>query len=69
MFSHKPLKTRIHILLFVTNMGRLDVEVEDRLEQRLRMAVLKRYGGRKGDLKKAVVDAIEKWLREEAKDE
>jgi peptide-methionine (S)-S-oxide reductase len=46
-------------------MGRLDVEVEDKLEQRLRMAVLKRYGGRKGDLKKAIVDAIERWLREE----
>jgi hypothetical protein len=50
-------------------MGRLDVEVEDKLEQRLRMAVLKRYGGRKGDLKKAVVDAIEKWLKEEGKGE
>jgi hypothetical protein len=31
------------------------------------MAVLKRYGGRKGDLKKAVVDAIEKWLKDEGK--
>ncbi|MGD0424092.1 MAG: hypothetical protein ABSA92_11630 [Candidatus Bathyarchaeia archaeon] len=46
-------------------MGRLDVDVEDKLEQRLRMAVLKKYGGRKGDLKKAVVDAIEKWLEKE----
>jgi hypothetical protein len=46
-------------------MGRLDVDVEDKLEQRLRMAVLKKYGGRIGDLKKAVVDAIEKWLEKE----
>ncbi|MFI5448327.1 MAG: hypothetical protein ACHQ03_00945 [Candidatus Bathyarchaeia archaeon] len=50
-------------------MGRLDVDVDDKLEQKLRMAVLKRYGGRKGDLKKAVVDAIEKWLKEEGKSE
>ncbi|MGA2626103.1 MAG: hypothetical protein ABSF63_03460 [Candidatus Bathyarchaeia archaeon] len=49
-------------------MGRLDVEVEDKLEQRLRFAVLKRYGGRKGDLKKAIVDAIERWLREEGRE-
>ena len=49
-------------------MGRLDVEVEDALEKRLRLAVIKRYGGRKGDLKKAVVDAIEKWLKEEGKE-
>ncbi len=50
-------------------LGRLDVDVDDKLEQKLRMAVLKRYGGRKGDLKKAVVDAIEKWLKEEGKSE
>jgi hypothetical protein len=50
-------------------MGRLDVEVEDKLEQRLRMAVLKRYGGRKGDLKRAIVDAIEKWVREDIEDD
>jgi len=31
-------------------------------------AVVKRYGGRRGDLKKAMIDAIEKWLKEEARD-
>jgi hypothetical protein len=49
-------------------MGRVDLVLDDKLEQRLRLAVVKRYGGRKGDLKKALVDAIERWLREEGRD-
>lgn len=48
-------------------MGRLDLILDDKLEQRLRLAVVKRYGGRRGDLKKALVEALEKWLREEEK--
>jgi hypothetical protein len=49
-------------------MGRVDLILDDKLEQRLRMAVVKKYGGRRGDLKKAVVDAIERWLTEEGKE-
>jgi hypothetical protein len=49
-------------------MGRVDLNLDDKLEQRLRMAVVKKYGGRKGDLTKAVVDAIERWLKVEGKD-
>ena len=49
-------------------MGRLDLNVDDKLEQKLRIAVVKKYGGRKGDLTKAVIAAIEKWLKEETKE-
>jgi len=53
------------ISLGVDTMGRVDLILDDKLEQRLRLAVVKRYGGRRGDLKKAMIDAIEKWLKEE----
>jgi hypothetical protein len=46
-------------------MGRVDLILDDKLEHRLRLAVVKRYGGRRGDLRKAMIDAIEKWLKEE----
>jgi hypothetical protein len=52
----------------MTAMGRIDVNLDDKLEQRLRLAVVKRYGGKKGDLGKAVEEAIEKWLKEESKE-
>jgi hypothetical protein len=49
-------------------MGRVDLNLDDKLEQRLRIAVVKKYGGRKGDLTKALVEAIERWLHEEGRD-
>jgi hypothetical protein len=48
-------------------MGRVDLILDDKMEQRLRLAVVKKYGGRRGDLKKAMIDALEKWLKEEEK--
>ena len=43
-------------------MARLDVVVADDLENRFRIEIIKRYGGRKGDLSKAVTEAIEVWM-------
>lgn len=48
-------------------MGRLDLNLDDKLEQRLRIAVVKKFGGRKGDLTKAIAEAIERWLEKEGK--
>lgn len=36
--------------------------VNDALEQRVRVEVVKRYGGRKGDLTKAVEEALRLWV-------
>ena len=43
-------------------MGRLNLTLSDDLERKLRLAVVNRYGGRKGDLSEAVEQAIRDWL-------
>ena len=43
-------------------MGRINVEITDELEKKLRLKTIERFGGRKGDLSKAVEEAVEKWV-------
>ncbi len=43
-------------------MGRISVELPDELEKKLRLKTIERFGGKKGDLSKAVVEAINKWV-------
>jgi hypothetical protein len=45
-------------------MGRITVEVPDELERKLRFKTIDRFGGKKGDLSRAVEEAIEKWVAE-----
>lgn len=47
-------------------MGRISVAIPDKLEKALRLKTVERFGGKKGDLSKAVEEAIQKWT---AKDE
>lgn len=57
-----------HIDLYLTsvvvrgNMGRIDGGPPDKLEQRFRMEVAKRYGVKKGNMLKAISEAIEAWV-------
>lgn len=44
------------------DMGRIDVVLPDQLERQLRMQVASRYGGKKGNLLRAVSEAIELWV-------
>ncbi len=46
----------------VHTMGRIDVVLPDRLDQRLRVEAVTRYGGKKGSILRAVTEALEKWL-------
>jgi hypothetical protein len=46
----------------VINMGRISVLLSDDLETALRFTTIKVYGGRKGDLTRAVEDAITTWV-------
>jgi len=46
-------------------MGRINVELSDELEKRLRFKTVERFGGRKGDLSKAVEEAVETWVIKE----
>lgn len=44
-------------------MARIDVVLDDDIEKELRMQVVKRFGGRKGGLSKALEQAIELWIK------
>jgi len=43
-------------------MGRIEVVIPDSLDKKLRMEVVSRFGGKKGDLLRAVTEALERWL-------
>ena len=43
-------------------MGRLVLTIPEELEQRFREAVYKRFGMKKGNITKAVVEALESWI-------
>ena len=43
-------------------MGRVSVAISDELEKQLRFKTIERFGGKKGDLSKAVEEAIETWV-------
>ena len=43
-------------------MGRISVDLPDELEKQLRIKTVHRFGGKKGDLSKAVEEAIKTWI-------
>jgi hypothetical protein len=46
-------------------MGRISAVISDELEKKLRLKTLETFGGRKGDLSKAIQDAIKNWVASE----
>jgi len=49
----------------VVEMGRISVELSDELEKKLRFKTIERFGGKKGDLSRAVEEAVETWVAKE----
>ena len=43
-------------------MGRICVEIPDELEKELRIKTVERFGGKKGDLSRAVEEAVRTWI-------
>ncbi len=43
-------------------LGRISIDLLDELEKQLRIKTVERFGGKKGDLSKAVEEAIKTWL-------
>lgn len=43
-------------------MGRISVDLPDELEKELRLKTVERFGGKKGDLSRAVEDAVKTWI-------
>jgi len=46
----------------VIKLGRISVDLPDELEKKLRIKTVERFGGKKGDLSKAVEEAIRTWI-------
>jgi hypothetical protein len=43
-------------------MGRISVTLSDELEKELRFKTIERFGGKKGDLTRAVAEAVRIWV-------
>jgi hypothetical protein len=46
-------------------MGRISVALSDELEKKLRFKTVEIFGGKKGDLSRAVEEAIKTWVTKE----
>jgi hypothetical protein len=46
-------------------MGRINVELPDELEKKLRFKTIEKFGGKKGDLTRAIEEAVKKWVAPE----
>ena len=46
-------------------MGRICVELSDELEKQLRFKAIEKFGGKKGDLTRAVEEAVKTWVAKE----
>ena len=49
----------------INELGRIAVDLPDELEKKLRLKTIEEFGGRKGDLSKAVEEAIMEWVAKE----
>jgi hypothetical protein len=43
-------------------LGRIHIDISDELEKQLRLKTVERFGGKKGDLSKAVQEAAKTWI-------
>ena len=49
----------------VVEMGRINVDIPDDLEKKLRLKTIEKFGGKKGDLSRAVEEAVLTWVAQE----
>jgi hypothetical protein len=45
-------------------MGRIDINLPDSLENKLRMEIGRRMGAKRGNFTEAIIEAIDMWLAE-----
>ena len=48
--------------MLVIEMGRICVDLSIELEKKLRISSINRFGGKKGDLSRAVEEAVKTWV-------
>ena len=49
----------------VIEMGKINVGIPDELEKELKFKTIERFGGKKGDLSRAVEEAVKTWVAKE----
>ena len=54
-----------HKNILVIELGRISAVLPDELEKKLRLRALEIFGGKKGDLSRAVEEAIKIWVATE----
>ena len=52
-------------ILLVLEMGRISAVLSDELEKKLRFKAIEVFGGKKGDLSRAVEEAVKTWVATE----
>ena len=52
--------------MIVVDVGRISVTLPDELEKKLRFKTIERFSGKKGDLTKAVEEAVQEWVAKES---
>jgi hypothetical protein len=59
----------MYVSYYLRGMGttRLNLVVDADLEQKFRRAVFEKYGMKKGNIQKAVEEALEEWMRHQKK--
>jgi hypothetical protein len=69
LLGHTLARQRKHMTIIeinmVVNVGRISVTLSDDLEKVLRFKTIERFGGKKGDLTKAVEEAVQTWVTKE----
>jgi len=45
-------------------MGRINVDISAEVEKQLRLKTVEKFGGKKGDLSRAVQEAIKTWINQ-----
>ena len=46
-------------------MGRIDAVISDNVIEEFKIAMIKRLGGKKGDLSKALEEAMKMWIKKD----
>jgi hypothetical protein len=46
-------------------LGRINIDIPDELEKQFRLKTVQKFGGKKGDLSRAVQEAVKTWINKE----
>jgi len=63
--SKRPSKTIWHARHRGMMMGKINLIIPDKLEKEFREAIFKRFGMKRGNISKAIEEAIRDWIKKQ----